>query len=520
MKLLLKRFYRQYDKQYEACARLLWSMRTLVRMGVICSSILAGVSWLYWLIYSPVPQTMSEWLFVTLGMLALFVFLYNQWHKIHWMSRALTEKESRFQQIVEASPHAMLIVARTSEIVLVNAQTEAMFGYSRQELLGKRIEILVPLRCYTCYQEALQKFIADPQETKEIAQLRTERTLYGKRRDGTEFPLELNLACVRGDIGRIALISMVDISERHAIEQAFRLQAEQVALASRYKSEFLANMSHELRTPLNSIIVLSEQLREGVSESLSPTYAESIGIIHKSGEDLLALINDVLDLSCIEAGKIPVRPERVLLSEFAHTLRATFLPLAQNKSLELTLDIEAHMADEVSFDLQRVSQIVRNLLSNAIKFTDHGKVHMRIFSEGETRFDNLATFSIAITDTGPGIPEEKQTLIFEAFQQGDGSTNRRFGGSGLGLAISKQLAGLIGGQISVKSFPGLGSTFTLTLPLMPLQGYVKQAHGAGENDEPDTSASVASMNIRTDGGSPEIMHNKKRRVVSGLAQPY
>lgn len=445
-----------------------WSVHRLSQVVLVLCFLMSSIFWLIWLIYSPIPHAWWEWLLAVVGTVILVAVFYRQWYTVHWLARALSEREVHFHQIIEAAPNAMVILDIKNTIVFVNKQVEVTFGYLRQELQGKNVELLIPERYRVCYLRVLQDY-----RTNGKGDARgTERpSLYGRRQDGVEFPLELNLAPIDSRTGRTLLLSITDISERQAIEHAFRAQAEHVALVSRYKSEFLANMSHELRTPLNSILILSEQLRDRLGVNLNPRQVEFADIIHKSGEDLLALINDVLDLSRIEAGKMPVRPEKVIVSKFARTLHTIFFPLAQEKSLELTLDIEQDMPDVVSIDLQRVNQIVKNLLSNAIKFTDKGGVYIRIFlTKGNTVENHDPLFSISVTDTGPGIPEEKHTLIFHAFQQLDGSSSRRFGGSGLGLAISQQLAELVGGYITVKSLPGLGSTFTLTIPISSPHG--------------------------------------------------
>jgi signal transduction histidine kinase/DNA-binding response OmpR family regulator/HAMP domain-containing protein len=253
---------------------------------------------------------------------------------------------------------------------------------------------------------------------------------------------------------------------------ALQERAEQLALSSKYKSEFLANMSHELRTPLNSLLILAKLLAENADKNLTEKQVEFAGTIHRAGADLLGLINDILDLSKVEAGKMEVHPTDVTLGDVRDYVERTFLPLAQEKGLELQVEISgANVPPSILTDEQRLQQVLKNLLSNAVKFTESGGVTMRIEqASGDVQFalptlvsaDTVLAFSVI--DTGIGIPEDKLRVIFEAFQQADGTTSRKFGGTGLGLSISREIARLLGGEIRVASQPGKGSTFTLYLP--------------------------------------------------------
>ena len=254
---------------------------------------------------------------------------------------------------------------------------------------------------------------------------------------------------------------------RGALEE----RAEQLALSSKYKSEFLTNMSHELRTPLNSLLLLAKLLSENPEGNLSDKQVEFASTIFASGSDLLDLINDILDLSKVEAGKLDVVPERVTLSEVAGYADRTFRPLAEQKGLEFEIGVDRASPAVLESDELRLQQILKNLLSNAVKFTDAGKVELRIrVVQDDVRFatEPLAraerVLAFDVTDTGPGIPEDKLNLIFEAFQQADSGPARKHGGTGLGLSISREIARLLGGEIHVQSAMGKGSTFTLFLP--------------------------------------------------------
>ncbi|MFB7824459.1 HAMP domain-containing protein [Streptomyces hydrogenans] len=247
-------------------------------------------------------------------------------------------------------------------------------------------------------------------------------------------------------------------------------RAQQLALASKYKSEFLANMSHELRTPLNSLLILAQLLAQNPTRNLTAKQVEYAGIIHSAGSDLLQLINDILDLSKVEAGKMDLNPERVPLRRLLDYVEATFRPLTSQKGLAFTVSTAAGVPVDLVTDDSRLRQVLRNLLSNAVKFTEQGAVELRI----EPAADDELPVSVRrggpvvafrVTDTGIGIAAENLEAIFGAFQQADGTTNRKYGGTGLGLSISREIAYLLGGALTVTSATGEGSTFTLHLPV-------------------------------------------------------
>ena len=250
-------------------------------------------------------------------------------------------------------------------------------------------------------------------------------------------------------------------------------KAEQLTLTSKYKSEFLANMSHELRTPLNSLLILAQQLYENAEGNLNDKQTRYAKTIHSCGDDLLQLINDILDLSKIESGFISANISKVHFSEISAFAETTFKPIAEARNLKFKIETDFNLPDSMETDSQRLNQILKNLLSNSFKFTEKGEVKLEIFdAQRNWKQGNNATLDAAkrvvgfrISDSGIGIPQDKQAIIFEAFQQAEGSTSRKYGGTGLGLSISRGLAELLGGTIELESEVGRGSTFTLYIPL-------------------------------------------------------
>jgi HAMP domain-containing protein/signal transduction histidine kinase/CheY-like chemotaxis protein len=253
--------------------------------------------------------------------------------------------------------------------------------------------------------------------------------------------------------------------------QALEEKAKQLALTSKYKSEFLANMSHELRTPLNSLLILSDQLSRNQESNLSPKETEFAKTIHSAGNELLRLINDILDLSKIESGTVVVETGEVRFKELADYVERTFRHVAAAKGLEFEINLDPRLPRAFVTDSKRLQQVIKNMLSNAFKFTEDGRVVLaieRVASGWSPDQDILnrsrSVLAISVTDTGIGIPLDKQQIVFEPFQQADGSTTRKYGGTGLGLAISREISHLLGGEIRLQSSPGEGSKFTLHLP--------------------------------------------------------
>ncbi|MEU0832981.1 HAMP domain-containing protein [Streptomyces sp. NPDC005969] len=327
-------------------------------------------------------------------------------------------------------------------------------------------------------------------------------------------------------------------TEIEEARQVLEERAEQLAVSMRYKSEFLANMSHELRTPLNSLLILAKLLADNAEENLSPKQVEFAETIHGAGSDLLQLINDILDLSKVEAGKMDVSPTRIALVQLVDYVEATFRPLTAEKGLDFSVRVSPELPATLHTDEQRLLQVLRNLLSNAVKFTDSGAVELvirpagadvpnaireQLLEAGSLRDADADLIAFSVTDTGIGIASSKMLVIFEAFKQADGTTSRKYGGTGLGLSISREIARLLGGEIHASSEPGRGSTFTLYLPLhlseLPAQGYPQtgpgsiEAHGAaaGNGPVPDTGSGT----VLHDAAGSAGLFRRRRKALGG-----
>ena len=379
--------------------------------------------------------------------------------------------ERRLWELLEAAPDAIMQVDETGRIVLVNRVVEGMFGYTREELLGKPVEILIPEELRGAHAARRHEYRQQPATRPMGAGL----SLSGVRKDGSRFPVEISLSPSQSEEGFLVTAIVRDITgRRHAEEKLRQLQESymheltatnrelelrnrEIERADRLKSEFLASMSHELRTPLHTVIGFSELLAEELEGPLNEKQKRFVDHIHRDANHLLELINDILDLSKIEAGRLELRAEPFDLGEVVEESLASFRGLALAKSITIERELPPNLVLEA--DRLRFKQIVVNLLSNAMKFTPEGgsvRIRARLAPE-----DVL----VSVEDTGVGIPKEAHAAIFDKFYQIGETTKGVREGTGLGLAITKRLVEEHGGRIELESEPGKGSRFTFSVPL-------------------------------------------------------
>ena len=389
-------------------------------------------------------------------------------------SRVVAHAEKRFRELLEAAPDAIIEVDREGHIVLLNRVTEQMFGYSRHELLGLSVDMLLPQALRGGHHRHRAGYWDDPQTRPMGGRLHLE----AERKDGSRFPVEISLSPVKSDDGFRVSAIIRDISERklaedkiHSIQQEYTRSLttanteleernRQVERANRLKSEFLASMSHELRTPLHTIIGFSELLAEELQGPLNDKQKRFVGHIHKDSMHLLELINDILDLTKIEAGRVELRVDTFDATKAIAEVLSSIRNQAGAKSISTESAIAAPIA--IQADRVRFKQILLNLLSNAVKFTPEGG-SVRV--EGVMRTEN-GSAEFSVIDTGIGIAPEEQTVVFDKFYQAGNTTKGVREGTGLGLAITRRLVEEHGGTIRIESQVGRGSRFIFTIPLV------------------------------------------------------
>jgi protein-histidine pros-kinase len=362
------------------------------------------------------------------------------------LNETLRVSEGKFRGLLEAAPDAMVIIDEQHRIALINARTEDLFGYRRAELLGQPIEMLVPERSRGKYLAQLAVLMSNASPTPMSQAIE----LDGVRKDGTEFPIEVSLGPFATEAGILVSNAIRDITARRQIEAS-------LAQASKAKSDFLASMSHELRTPLNAIIGFSELIRDAFIGPLDARYRDYGGYINESGRHLQNIINDILDISKIEGGRLELRNEVVSIGETAEACRRIVEAMARAADVSLSVNVSGSLPP-IRSDQLRFQQILLNLMSNAVKFTPAGG---RVMVSASIEADGAV---IAVEDTGIGMKEEDIAIALEPFRQIDGGLTRRFDGTGLGLPLAKALVELHGGRLEIQSAPAAGTTVRIRLP--------------------------------------------------------
>ena len=368
------------------------------------------------------------------------------------VSRDLERAQAHTRALIESAPDAMVIVNAEGTIQLANAVTEKLFGYDREELIGCPVEILIPERFQGQHPRHRAQFFASPRSRAMGAGLE----LMGRREDGSEFPIEVGLSPFESEEQPLATASIRDVTDRNAAEQALLDANLRLEAASHAKNRFLASMSHELRTPLNAILGFTGTLLMGLPGELNAEQEKQLRIVRSSGRHLLSLINDLLDLERIEAGKLELTLESIDCSELLEEVAATLRPMAAEKGL--SLEVVPSDVAPITSDRRALHQILINLTNNAIKFTDAGSVRLVLSQE----LAGVAPVTrLSVVDTGRGIKVADQAKLFAAFEQIGGGTAQPYESTGLGLYISHMLAPLLGATITFESEFGVGSTFTL-----------------------------------------------------------
>ena len=373
-------------------------------------------------------------------------------------ARDVTERkraEERFKRLLESAPDPMVIVNKQGEIVLVNSQTERMFGYQREELLGQSVEILMPEQPRERHFAHRESYYREPR----VRPMGEGLELHGLRKDGSLFPIEISLSPLETDEGMLVTSVIRDITERRRFERTLQEKNLELENANQAKDRFLANMSHELRTPLNAIIGFTGTLMMELPGALNDDQRDQLQTIDTSAQHLLSLINDLLDLAKIESGKIELNLVPVNCQDVLREVTMTLRPMAETKGLRFEVRAPTS-ALVLHTDRRALSQILLNLANNAIKFTKRGDVRL-VVDHRETEAGGQV--AISVSDTGIGIMPMDRERLFQAFEQLNDRSLRRHEGTGLGLHLSQKLASLLGGTITCQSEYGVGSTFTLLI---------------------------------------------------------
>lgn len=407
-----------------------------------------------------------------LGVLLYFSWARSQRAVIEHKQVSQRQKDKMFRSLLELSPEALIICNSDGDIEIINSQTESLFRYSRNELLGQHISFLIPYYVQKNFM-GLSSNNLNVGADKNVVH---EKETYGTDAYGEEFPVEVNFSPVQLEDKLLIASSVRNITQRKHVENSLRQASFDAEKANKAKSSFLANMSHEIRTPLNAIIGLTYLLQ---GESLSKQQRNLVNKVKLAGRSLLGIVNDVLDLAKIEANEVDIHIQPHNIKQLLNELQSVFSAQAESKGLLLKFDTNESIPNLMMIDDKLLRQILTNLLGNAIKFTQYGHVLLTA-GVGENKSDEKI-LRIEVEDTGIGISEDAQKKLFQPFSQAEEDTNRRFGGTGLGLSIVNSMSSLLGAEVTVNSTPGVGSQFTLSIPLcLPTSEEVESLGGASD----------------------------------------
>jgi urea ABC transporter urea binding protein len=413
----------------------------------------------------------------------------------------LRETERFFRSVLELAPDGLLVVDAAGVIQLANEQCERLFGYTRKEFIGQKVEMLVPEDIRPQHPALREAFHQAP-ETRTMG---AKRDLHARHKDGSLFPVDIALSPVPARQGGLVEIaaSIRDITDRKLAEFELRMAKQKAEEATRLKSMFLANMSHEIRTPMNAIIGLSHL---ALKTDLSAKQRDYVSKVHNAGTSLLAVINDILDFSKIESGKLDIETITFCLDDVISSVTTVTAQKATDKGLEFLAHVAPGIPQSLLGDPLRLGQVLTNLVNNAVKFTERGEVV--VSAEMLQRTGERYQLKFAVRDTGIGMSKEQAGKLFQPFTQADGSTTRKYGGTGLGLTVCRRLVELMGGQIWLDSEPGVGSTFTFTVWL----GIGQEK--AANRIVPEKLNRVRALIVDDNAGAREIMDDLLKGVVA------
>jgi two-component system sensor histidine kinase/response regulator len=413
----------------------------------------------------------------------------------------LREVEQFYRCVLERSPDAFLVVDAEGVIHLANEQSEKLFGYTSAELVGQKVEVLVPDEIRARHPELRASFHREP-TTRAMGAL---RELHGRRKDGSLVPVDIALSPVpaRDGVGVQVAVSIRDVTDRKQAEIELKEAKRKAEEATRMKSMFLANMSHEIRTPMNAIIGLSHL---ALKTSLTAKQRDYISKVHNAGTSLLAIINDILDFSKIEAGKLDIETTDFRLDDVISSVTTVTGQKATDKGLELLAHVAPNIPQFLLGDPLRLGQILTNLVNNAVKFSDHGEIFVNVDLLEHT--GEKCQLRLSVRDTGIGMTKEQAAKLFQPFMQADMSTTRKHGGTGLGLTVCRRLVELMGGQIWLDSEPGMGTTFMFTVWLG-----VGQQKGSGRI-VPDRLTTLRALIVDDNAAARDIIDDLLKGVVS------